>query len=263
MLFQIAMSSVPRERTIDEWLDHIFGCGIRCAELSVRLLPAEAELRDEIILRAKERGLALSLHAPFGKTVNIIDTDEAIRVESVRQIKDAIDLAAKHQLSSVTFHPGHLSSEDEDTDSKWEQLIFAVGDIAAYAKEKKVRVGLENMERRMFELVCTVDDLNRFAELGRDNPYFGITMDFAHYATHCDRVPDLSALKLPLYNVHISQGIGGIMHYPLTVDDGMVDIRGICRALDDYGYRGFVVMELREPLYTESRQILEAAAAEI
>lgn len=137
-------------------------------------------------------------------------------------------------------------------------LLEIVSDIAAYAKQKKVRVGIENMENRRFEFVHSIEDLNRFAEIGKDNPYFGVTIDFAHYLTYDNAMPDLSRLKLKVHNVHLSQVVEGKPHFPLTRESGIVDVNGVCKALDAYGYDGFVVFETRKE-YTESKNVFEEA----
>lgn len=243
MQLKPAMNYYLKGKSPKEWMDYATECGFRYMEITVSHLPDEPARQDEIIALAKEKGFELSLHSAFGKN-NIIDTDEENRVRSIAQAKAAIDLAARHDLLCVTFHPGRLSAEWESIAEKWEQLLKTVGQIAEYAKEKKVRVGLENMERRNYELVYTVEDLNRFAELGKDNPYFGVTLDFAHFSSHGILKLDLSKLKLPVYNVHLSQGLNGKMHVPLTVEKGMVDLESVCRVLKDYDYDSLVVFEV-------------------
>jgi sugar phosphate isomerase/epimerase len=138
-----------------------------------------------------------------------------------------------------------------------------VTDIAQYAKEKKVRVGIENMEKRPYELVFTIDDLNRFAHLTENNPYFGATIDFAHYSSHNIGLPNLDELKLPLYNVHLSQNsAGGKMHHSLVCDNGLVNLVEVCRSLENYGYDKLVVLEVGG-IVLESKQTLEAALKEL
>lgn len=237
------MNFYLEDRSIREWIDYTVESGFEYMELVAVKLPEDAAQRDEIIQYGKEKGLGMSIHAPFGRN-NIIDTDEENRQKSIAMLKDTIDLAAKHNFISVTFHPGRLSAEDESEEEKWEQLIKTVGEIAEYAKEKKVHIGIENMEKRPFELVYTIDDLNRFAELGRDNPYFGVTLDFAHFSSHGITKPDLSKLKLPVHNVHLSQGVNGKLHRELTVGEGMVDVKSVCEVLNSYGYKSLVVFEV-------------------
>ena len=231
--------------TEKEWVDYAVACGFHTMEISARQLPENPLQIDEIIAYAKQRGMELSLHAPFGCN-NITDTDEENRKKSIAQVKSSIDLAAKHNMRVVTFHPGRCAESGEDPKKKWPLLLQAVAEIAAYAKEKKVRVGIENMECREKELVFTVEDLNRFAPLGEGNPYFGVTLDFVHFATHGITDPRLQKLKLPIFNVHLSQGLGRKTHLPLTVEDGTVDIEAVCRGLIEWGYEGFLVFELGE-----------------
>lgn len=243
MRLKPAMNYYLKGKSPEEWIDYAEKCGFHYMEITASHLPEEPSRQDAIIALAKEKGLELSLHSAFGKN-NIIDTDEENRLRSIAQAKTAIDLAARNDLLCVTFHPGRLSAEGEPIEEKWEQLLKTVGQIARYAKEKKVRVGLENMERRNFELVYTVEDLNRFAEFGKDNPYFGVTLDFAHFSSHGILKPDLSKLKLPVHNVHLSQGLNGKMHVPLTVEKGMVDLESVCRVLKDYDYDSLIVFEV-------------------
>lgn len=232
------------DRACDEGFSYI--------EITVHTLPENE--RDELIEYARSKGLDISLHALY-RGINIIDTDIENKKRSISEVKNAIDLAAKHNISTVTFHPGRLTSEDEDKGAKWDELLAAAREIAEYAKEKRVYAGIENMEKRQGELVYTVDDLNRFAPIGEDNPYFGVTVDYVHFSTH-GIMPDLGTLKLPLFNVHLSQKAGKGTHLPLTVENGEVDLRGVCEGLRGYGYDRFVVLEVVGK-HRESREILE------
>jgi len=243
------------------WIDYAIECGFEYMELTAARFPEDPYEQDEIIAYAKEKGLVMSMHSMYGKN-NITDTDEENREKSIMQAKAAIDLAAKHGLLSVTFHPGRLSAEDESVEEKWEQQIKTVAEIAEYAKQKKVCVGLENMERRKFELVYTIEDLNRFAEIGKDNPYFGVTIDFAHFSSHGILKPDLSKLKLPIYNVHLSQGLNGKMHVPLTVENGMVDMKSVCEVLKEYDYNHLIVLEVTGD-YIAGKRILEETMQQV
>ncbi len=201
------------------------------------------EGRENILEYAASKGLDIGFHAPF-RGLNIISTDEATRLLSVEQIKKSIDLAAEYGIPVVTFHPGKPTSEEESVEDAWARLFSAVEDIAAYAKEKRVRASIENMEKRAFEIVCTLEDLNRFAYIAEDNEYFGVTLDYVHLSTHGIFEPDLSELKLPIYDVHISQNAGGKTHHPLTVEGGIVHLDAVVKSLLDYGYDGFVVLEV-------------------
>lgn len=239
----------------EKWIDEAVCHGISYMEIATSKLPEKEDDENAVIAYALSRGLTLNLHAPFGVN-NISSTDCARRASSMANVKHAIDLAAKHGLGTVTFHPGRLSDDAEDPKEGWVRLMEAVSEVVGYAKEKKVYVGLENMELRPYELVYTIEDLNRFAPLAVDNPYFGVTIDFAHYASHGIGLPDLSALKLPVYDVHLSRIVDKKMHSSLATGDGIPNIGEVIRLLAAYGYDGLVVLEL--PDAWESAKALAA-----
>lgn len=237
------------------WTDTLLLHGVSYMDFAAAHLPEGEADQEELLTYAVSRGLHINIHAPFGIN-NISSTDSTLRASSVANVKRSIDLVAKYNLGAVTFHPGRLSENTDNPDEIWADLMDAVEEIAAYAKEKRVYVGIENMELRPYELVFTIDDLNRFARFGANNPYFGVTIDFAHYATHGIGLPDLKALKLPIYNVHLSQVRNGTAHHALTFTDGIVDVDAVCRLLADYGYDGHIALEIGNPLW-ESVEILD------
>lgn len=224
-------------------VDYLIECGYTSIDLAADERLCGKESLVSIIEYAASKGLEVGFHAPF-RGLNIISTDAETRLLSVEQIKRSIELAAEHGIPVVTFHPGKPTSEEESVEDAWARLFSVVEDIAAYAKEKRVRVAIENMEKRAFEIVCTLEDLNRFAYIAEDNEYFGVTLDFVHLSTHGIFEPDLSELKLPIYDVHISQNAGGKTHHPLTVEGGTVHLDAVVKSLLDYGYDGFVVLEV-------------------
>ena len=238
-----------------KWTDELLRHGVSHIDIAITSIPESEADRDEIITYALSRGLHINLHAPYGEN-NITSTDPARRASSIANMKASIDIAAKYGLGVVTFHPGRLSAETDDPAVIWADMMEVVADLAQYAKQKQVYVGIENMELRPNELVFTMEDLNRFAPLGEDNPYFGVTIDFAHYITHGIGLPDLSVLKLPIHNVHLSQVVDGKAHLALVREDGIADIEAICRLLMDYGYEGHLDLEIGPPLW-ESVEILE------
>ena len=246
-----ASIETPQSLT-DAFVSH----GVFYMGLTAVRLPEDEEKRDAIISFALSHGAEINLHAPFGIN-NISSTDKELRRTSIENTKRSIDLAAKFALKAVTFHPGRQTVETDDPEEIWADMMEAVAEIAQYAKEKKVNVGIENMELRPYELVQTVEDLNRFAHLGVDNPYFGVTIDFAHYTTLGIGLPDLTKLKLPIHNVHLSQVRGGTANHSLAFTDGDVDLAGVCKALKEYGYDGHVLLEIGPPFW-ESVDILNA-----
>ena len=234
-------------------IDEAISLGVRYMEIATTALPKERDRQDEIIRYAIARGMELSLHAPFGIN-NISSTDPERRASSVENTKMSIDLAAAHGLRVVVFHPGRLTYEGQSIEENHALLTEVLADIAAYAKKKRVLVALENMEDRPFEYVHTMEDLNRFSHLAKDNPYFGVTVDFGHYATLHKGLPPIETLRLPLYDVHLSRYDGTRAHRPLALEDE-AELIAIVRLLSSYGYDGFIVLEIAGEVF-ESVDIL-------
>ena len=243
------------------WTDELLKHGVAYLDFAATNLPESEADQHELITNALSRGMKINIHAPYGEN-NITSTDKERRASSIANVKKSIDLVAKYGLGAVTFHPGRQTVETDDPAAIWADMMDAVAEIAEYAKEKKVYVAIENMELRPYEVVFTIEDLNRFAKFGENNPYFGVTIDFAHFASHGKGLPDLKALKLPIYVVHLSQVVDGKAHYALTFDNGIVDIEEACRLLKDYGYDGHVTLEIGSHVF-ESVEILREINARI
>ena len=236
------------------WIDKSANEGFRYMELATSALPSDSGRRDAVIRYAKECGFTASIHAPYG-TTNITSSDPLLRAESLGRVRDAIILAARHELSTVTVHPGRLSSPEESPADNIALMLDTVAELAELARSLGVRLGLENMELRKNELIRSVDELNVFAPIAKENPYLGVTIDFVHYSTLGLGMPDLSALKLPIYDVHLSQNVDGVTHLSLTKPNGIVDLTAVFRSLTESGYDGLTVLEIRDG-HAESLRLL-------
>ena len=232
------------------------GCG--GIEIQTDYLPEAESERAAVFAYARQQGLYVSLHGP-SSDINISSLNRGIRQESVRQIKEAIRIAKRYDVEKLTIHPGLLSSARENVEDKWQVMLESVREIADYAQRMQIHVGIENMEKRKKELVYTVADLNRFAEIAAGNPYFGATLDFCHFATNEIFAPELDQLQLPVKNVHISQCIDGKPHYALD-QEGQIDFANILAMLCAVGYTGSVTMEIKSvydyQVYSVSRAVL-------
>ena len=120
-------------------------------------------------------------------------------------------------------------------------------------------VAIENMERRKKELVLSWEDLNRFNNIGNDNEYFGLTLDFSHFATNEIYACDIGEINLPVYNVHLSQCMDDKPHLPLY-EKGNVNIKDVLLYLDKINYPSNVVLELKSiydaDVYIKSRKMI-------
>lgn len=238
----ISMATI-RGFSVKESIDVAVKSSCGGIEIQTDYLPEDSNELDETFEYARRQGLYVSLHGP-SSDINVSSLNKGIRRESVRQIKEAIDIANRYHIEKLTIHPGLLSSARENPEDKWAVMLESVREIAEYATQMQIHVGIENMEKRKKELVYTIADLNRFADIARDNPYFGVTLDFCHFATNGILEPELDQLQLSIKNVHLSQCIGGKPHYAPD-REGAIDFGKVLQMVDSIGYTGSVTMEIK------------------
>ncbi len=253
--------STLRGFSVEESVRFALDCGFDGIEIQTDYLPDTKEEQKKIIEMAMREGLDVSLHAPCAD-INIASLNKGIRKESIAQVKNAIDIAEKFNLRVVTFHPGRLSSARENEADKWNVLMDSVSEIAQYSKTKKVYSAIENMELRKKELVLTAEHLNRFCSVSENNEFFGVTLDFCHFATNGIFSGEIGDIRIPVYNVHLSQSVNSKPHYP-AYEEGDIDFREVPKALQRYNYSSAVVMELKSvfdaEVYKKSKMVLENA----
>ena len=98
-----ASSLAGIDKTLKETLDYIEGLGIEYVEL-VHQFPTE-NIETDLL---ESYNLKYTIHAPF-MDVNIAALQDKSRLNSIKQIKDSIDLANEIDAEAVVVHPGLAS----------------------------------------------------------------------------------------------------------------------------------------------------------
>jgi sugar phosphate isomerase/epimerase len=227
------LRSVPLPKVIDQvaaagftaievWVDHWRQSGLKPKQL-LRCLRAS--------------GLEWSMHAD-ARDVNLISTNKGICLESIKQTKETIRLAAAVEARVLTIHPGRLSSTKDRPEDFWPQQIEVFQHLAQMAAAAGVQLGVENMEPRPGELIVRLADMQRL--LGEvDSPNLGSTLDLAHLYGQTG-IEEFAAKVPRLVNVHLSDARPGYCHLPLG--QGNLEYSRLLDALDSR-YRGFVILE--------------------
>lgn len=209
-------------QAIEVWLDHWQRNGLKPAQL-LRYLCSS--------------GLIWTVHADM-RDLNLISTNTGIRQESLRQVKEAIHLAAAIEAQVLTIHPGRLSSSKDRPEDFWPKQVEVFHHLAETAAVAGVQLGVENMEPRAGEFVVGLDDLERLLA-AVDSPNLGVTLDLAHLfgqpgaREFVGRVPHL-------VNVHLSDAAPGRCHLPLG--QGELDYEGLLDTLRQR-YDGLLILE--------------------
>jgi sugar phosphate isomerase/epimerase len=160
----------------------------------------------------KHNGVPLnSLHAPmytdyeWGRTgvppLNLVDTDKGRRVESMDEIKRALEIAESIPLG---FLVQHLGTRGEEFDpNKFDHGLSSIEHLHAFAKPLGVRVLLENIPNelsapeKLLQLINTLhlDDL-------------GICFDFGHAHIGGSVEQALEILKNHVFSTHVHDNQG-------------------------------------------------------
>jgi sugar phosphate isomerase/epimerase len=165
--------------------------------------------------------------------------DAAERAQEVETLKKAVDAAAMMNAPALRVFAGN----------GWKGATFAdVGDwvieghkqVAAYAEEKGVIVGLENHGR----LCGTIEAIRTIVDgVGSDN--FGVTFDTGNWVgAGEDPVEAAREFAKDTVYVHIKDlKKGEERSRSCVVGEGFVDIAGCGRILKDAGYQGWYSLE--------------------
>jgi len=190
----------------------------------------------ELGVRARTRGLALTLHA-LSWDLNPSSQLDAIRIASLDALHASVEMAARLGAGMVVMHPGHTTDPHDAPDVYWARLVVAIRDVADHAAEHGLQVGVEHMEPRQGEFVITAADINHLVR-DVDRPHVGAVVDVAHIPWGEDE-PAFIAQVERLVHVHLSDADETRLHLPLG--QGARDLSHVLTAL--HGFRGAITLE--------------------
>ena len=196
-----------------------------------------ADIKEELARIMPSYDLRLSLHAPFSD-VNIGSFNTKIREEALRQVIEAIHIAAGLGMKTVTVHPGFLSPISFSNPQKVVDITRnSVRQIDSSVQGLPIKVGIENMPDMVVTTCRKPDDLAYVIE-GTD---VGLCFDVGH-ANTAGQIEDFLQMKDKFVNVHLHDNDGHGDHH-LPPGRGTVDFESVLGELSDYS--GTYVLETR------------------
>jgi len=203
------------------------------------------EIRDIV----NSMGLEITVHGPFSD-LNPASVNDAIWNETVRQIKQCVELSADFSRR-VVVHPGSLSPlGSQMTDQAWARNLDALKELCRYAEDYGVTLCLENMPNMEKLLGRTPSEIFGMVE-SVDNQKMGMTFDVGH-ANTMKNIPDFLVEKARFSHVHIHDNHGARDEH-LELGKGNVEWNKVLSELKDFD--GMVVIEARS--IEEGRRSLE------
>lgn len=233
---QAAISSLLfKSRPLEEVLGLAHDVGVSWIEVW-----SEHFWRDDdgkLLEKIRRSGLDISVHGPTGD-INITSSNPGIREESLRQVLQGVEEAAKMGARVITVHPGFLTGRQDTADSIWDLQIEAFTRIAKRAKDLGILIAMETMEKKAKEVVIRPDLANQIVDaVNVEN--FGITFDISHAHTVMDVVAFIHGLRR-INHIHISDTKDGKVH--VQMGEGEIDFASVLRALKEK-YDGALVIE--------------------
>jgi sugar phosphate isomerase/epimerase len=138
--------------------------------------------------------------------------------------------------------------DDFDWDTAWTTYVASIARVTTIARAHGLRFALENHTNAMSP---HTDSLLRLFD-NVDDPALGANLDVGFAFNQRESIPwAIYKLKDRLFHLHARDG-DGLGDYLRPVGDGILDWRGIARALKQVGYEDFISLEW--PRYPENRR---------
>jgi sugar phosphate isomerase/epimerase len=190
--------------------------------------------------------IEITVHGPFSD-LNPASVNDPIRDETIRQIKQCVELSADFSRI-VVVHPGILSPlGTQMPDEAWTRNVDALRELCKHAEEHGVTLCLENMPD-IEKLLCrTPHEVFGMAESSGS----GMTFDVGHSNTMKNTLEFLKE-KGRFTHVHIHDNHGKKDEH-LELGKGTVDWSKVLPELKDF--KGMTVVEARS--LEEGRRSLE------
>ncbi len=255
MAISFGISNLPADQDDAAFLDGLVALGHRALELPfTKSFPWKEDRCASFGRLAAERGIALSVHAPYFAMLTIEDAERYTKTRAA--VEHAMKLGRRLGATVIVVHPGH------DRDRTSEQLLGTALEALA-AIEPKIRdlglsLGLE-----------TTGTSNAFGTLGdialmaAEFPWVRPVVDWAHvHATTDGRLTDLDAVrsvyqflfdqfpswKLAPLHTHYSHnafGPGGEIKH-IAYGEGSNPVEPIVEAATEYDVDLTIVSESRD-----------------
>ncbi len=204
-------------------------------------------LKDEILNQLSRFDIkAISMHAPFGKQMDISALDSNIRKLGLKKLVDALKLAHEYECSILVIHPSsHFYESFDEYIKAREYFIESLTYLSKYSHEYDVKIALENMLKPEsgYRVGVSVSELLEYIEQVNDD-YIGICIDTGHSNYNGIRVSSEVLLAgNRLFTLHVNDNMGDKDSHLVPLE-GTIDWEAFLKALVHVGYKGVFMLEV-------------------
>ena len=223
------------EYSFEDTLEFIENLGLEYVEL-VHQFPTETFDTDVL----ESYNLKYTIHAPF-MDVNIATLQDKSRFNSIKQIKDSIDLANEINAEAVVVHPGLASflCKKYFLDDVYKYANESIKEIGEYGKDLGVLTTVENMPNFESMIYQNMEDLNDLL-VSLD---MTMTLDIGH-ANHVGYSPEAMIFD-SIKHVHAHDNLGDDDAH-LALGEGSIDLNTIINTLEKNNYDGIYIIEVND-----------------
>ena len=223
------------DNTLENTLEFIEGLGLDYAEL-VHQFPTENP--DIEILESYN--LKYSIHSPF-MDVNIAALQDKSRLNSIKQIKESIDLANEIDAEAVVVHPGlaPFLANKYFLDKVYESSNESIKELGRYGEDLGVLTTIENMPT--FEAMIYYNLENLHETLASYDMHMTLDIGHANHAGYPAEEMYFDSIK----HIHAHDNFGDDDAH-LALGEGSIDLKCIINTLEKNNYDGIYIIEVND-----------------
>jgi sugar phosphate isomerase/epimerase len=183
----------------------------------------------------------ITVHAPV-LDLNPCSINPKVAAVSVQDTLAAVNLAEAAGADILTVHPGRRTAKRPPSAPDYRRFDHYIRKLGDAVQGKKVRVAIENMERKVNSLLCTPGTVREVLD---QEPWLWFTLDVSH-ALGVSVEEVFSYIDLcgdRLATVHLGKADAGTMHLPVS---GSARIATVLHRLADAGFSGTITLEIED-----------------
>jgi len=202
------------------------------------------DYRVNLIRRVvEERGLSLSIHAPFAD-VNIASISPIMRNSALRRLKKSMKFSARLNPTVWVFHSGVRSPiSGMLSNIDWKLNLNSIRELLHEAKKYDLKIAIENFPESSAFLVRGVEDFEKlYEDLDLDGSSLGIAFDVGHanIGGYIDEFMEKFGDRIVHVHIHDNDGK---MDSHLGIGSGSINWIRVVDSLKKMNYRSVLVIE--------------------
>lgn len=202
----------------------------------------DVELTKELL--AKYEMVCTSICGIYTRERDLSSSNETIRKQAIKYVKDSIDLAVQLNAKTLIVVPTFVEKVNPETtaEEEWNNAVESIKEAGLYAQSKGVNLALEALNRYESYLVSNLDSSLKMAkEVNVES--VNIMADLFHMSIEeRNMVESLEKIKDYLVHVHIADNTRE------AAGLGQTDFKPVMAYLKKMDYRGPITMEFLPPI---------------